>query len=260
MHANLKTALTVVAMAFATHAAAEVTFYENEGFTGRAFSADRSVRDFRAGGFNDRASSVVVTARNYEVCVDVQYAGQCRVLRPGRYPSLASMGMNDRISSVRSVGSNARYSEDRYAPSPNASWDGKDYRRRNQERLYEANVTSARAVVGAPEQRCWIEREQVPQQRSINVPGAVVGAVIGGVLGHQVGHGTGQDLATVGGAAAGGYIGSKVGSGQASAPQEVQKCASAPSQVPTYWDVTYNFRGQDHRVQMTNRPGATVRV
>ena len=41
MHANLKTALTVVAMAFATHAAAEVTFYENEGFTGRVLYVRR---------------------------------------------------------------------------------------------------------------------------------------------------------------------------------------------------------------------------
>jgi hypothetical protein len=43
--------------------------------------------------------------------------------------------------------------------------------------LYEANVTHVRAVVGTPEQRCWVEREQIPQdQHSANVPAAVAGA------------------------------------------------------------------------------------
>ncbi len=32
-----------------------------------------------------------------------------------------------------------------------------DYRRRENERLYEANVTYVRAVVGPPQQRCWVE-------------------------------------------------------------------------------------------------------
>jgi len=41
-------------------------------------------------------------------------------------------------------------------------------------------VTSVRAILGPPEQRCWTEREQVTQERSgVNVPGAVVGALIG---------------------------------------------------------------------------------
>jgi len=29
---------------------------------------------------------------------------------------------------------------------------------------------------------------------------------------------------------------------------------------PAYWDVVYNFRGQQHRVQMTSPPGQTVTV
>jgi len=163
------------------------------------------------------------------------------------------------------VSPTARIDESRYAPAPVASpdgRDGRDFRRRNEERIYQVAVTSVRAVVGTPEQRCWIEHEQVPQQRSgTNVPGAIAGAVIGGILGHQVGHGTGQDIATVGGAAAGGFVGANIGGGQqVRAPQDVQKCASVPSQAPTYWDVTYVFRGQEHRVQMTNQPGPTITV
>ena len=172
------------------------------------------------------------------------------------------MGLNDRVSSVRTIGRNARIDDNRYSPAPAPVYDN---RRRYNERVYEATVTSVHAVVGTPEQRCWIEREQVVQDRgNASVPGAIVGAIIGGVLGHQVGGGRGKDIATVGGAVAGGVVGANVGrssSGQQTTHQEVQRCASTPSQSrPEYWDVTYNFRGQDYRMQMTTPPGPTVSV
>jgi len=177
-------------------------------------------------------------------------------LRPGSYPSLAAMGMGRSISSVREVDRNARFDDSRYAPPPLAAYDN---RRRDNERVYEANVTSVRAVVATPEKRCWVEQEQV-QDRKYNVPGAVIGAVIGGVLGHQVGSGRGNDVATVGGAVAGGAVGANVGRGQTTT-QDVQRCENVPGQAQAdYWDVTYNFRGQEHRVQMTTPPGSTVLV
>ncbi len=140
-----------------------------------------------------------------------------------------------------------------------------DYRRRNNEPLYQADVLSVRAVVGTPEQRCWIEREPVVQERpAANVPGAVVGAVIGGILGHQIGSGTGQDIATVGGAVAGAVVGSNVGRdsyGNTVSTQDVQRCTSVPNTgQPDYWDVTYSFRGISHRVQMSTQPGRTILV
>jgi uncharacterized protein YcfJ len=261
MNALLKSALAVAAVAISTQAAAGVTFYEREGFAGRSFTTEQPVRNFERFGFNDRASSVVVLGDRWEVCEDARFSGRCVVLRPGRYPSLAAMGLNDRVSSVRDVSRNARIDDNRYAPAPVPVYDN---RRRNNERVYEANVTSVRAVVGPPEQRCWVEQEQVPQERSkLNVPGAVIGAVIGGVLGHQVGRGTGKDIATVGGAVAGGAVGSQVGrsGGQQVQTRDVQRCENVPSQArPDHWDVTYNFRGQEHRIQMTAPPGPTVTV
>lgn len=186
------------------------------------------------------------------------------VLRPGRYASFAAMGLNNRVSSVRAVGWSTRVSDDRYAPAPAPVYA---YAKRHDERLFEAQVLSVRAVVGPPEQRCWIEREQVTQsqpQSNVNVPGAIVGAVVGGVLGHQVGGGTGKDLATVGGAVVGGVVGANVGrdaAGQQVAVQNVRHCDTVPSQAkPDFWDVTYDFRGQQHRVQMTTAPGPTVTV
>ena len=96
------------------------------------------------------------------------------------------------------------------------------------------------------------------------MPGAVVGALLGGILGHQVGGGRGKDLATVGGAIAGGAIGAQVGrdgNPQPLATQSVQRCTEVPSQArPELYDVSYSFRGVEHRLQMTTPPGPTITV
>jgi len=137
-----------------------------------------------------------------------------------------------------------------------------DYRRQQGEPLYEAPVTSVRAVVGPPEQRCWVERQVVDTgSAGINVPGAVVGGVVGGILGHQIGSGRGRDVATGIGAATGAVVGASVGAPGAVYTQDVQRCANVSSAGRLdYWDVTYNFRGYEHRVQTTSPPGATILV
>lgn len=243
-------------------APAQIALFAREGFEGQAFTADRSLRNLNRQDFNDSASSAIVVGdQNWEVCDDVRFEGRCMVLRPGQYPTLAAMGLNNRVSSVRELDPNVRIDPRRYAPTPVAA---PDYRRRGQERLFEADVLSVRAVVGPPERRCWIEREQAAQeQNQVNAPGAVLGALLGGVLGHQVGGGSGKDIATAGGVIAGAVIGSKMGNSGASAQaRDVQRCEDVPSQArPEYWDVTYSFRGQEHRIQMTAPPaGRTITV
>jgi uncharacterized protein YcfJ len=148
-----------------------------------------------------------------------------------------------------------------YPPAYPAAYD---YRRRANEPLYEAPVTSVRAVVGPPQQRCWVERQVVETSPpSINVPGAVVGGVVGGILGHQIGSGRGQDLATGIGAAGGAVVGANVGrdaTGAVVYTQDVQRCANVATSPLDYWDVTYNFRGYEHHMQTTSPPGRTVLV
>jgi uncharacterized protein YcfJ len=328
MNAVLRNALVVAGVAFATQAAAEVTFYEHDDFKGRSFNTEQQVPNFNRFGFNDRASSVVVDRDWWQVCEDAQYAGRCVVLRPGRYPSLAAMGLNDRVSSVRVMSGNPfgngnmsapaaaqdprRHEDERgnrnpYLPGPAAMEEPRrgheergngnpylpapvvvddhnwrhdergygnpylpapvapyDYQRRYNERTYEANVTSVRAVVGPPEQRCWVEREQVVEEHKSNAPGAIVGALIGGILGHQIGGGSGKDLATAGGAVAGAVVGANISRDHDErqvSTQDVQHCANTERHArPEYWDVTYDFRGQEHRIQTTDRPGPTVTV
>ena len=240
----------------------QITFFEHDGFQGRAFAADGDVADFRQFGFNDRASSVMVLGERWEACDNVNFSGRCVILRPGRYPDLGAMGLNNRVSSVRVVRPTARVDDRRYAPRPVPVYD---WRRRPEERLHEADVVAVNAVFNTPQQRCWIEREQVVQEQQRgepNVGGAVVGGILGGILGHQIGNGTGRDIATVGGAVAGAAIGANVGrDGQIVTTQNVQRCApTAARGRPDYWDVSYVFRGVEHHVQMTVPPGRTVTV
>lgn len=125
-----------------------------------------------------------------------------------------------------------------------------------------SRVSSVRAVVGPPDRRCWVEREQVEDRGGPNVGGAVVGAIIGGIIGHQIGGGRGKDIATAGGAVAGGVIGSRVGQDRNdSDTRDVRRCETSVSGPPDYYDVTYDYRGVEHYVQMSAPPqGRTLFV
>ena len=262
MNWKLKAALGATAALLATQAAAQITFYEGEGYRGRAFTTDKQVWNFERIGYNDRASSVVVDRGQWEACTDAKFEGKCVILRRGSYDSLRQLGINDRISSVRPVARQSAYENPTPEPLPAPTYE---YRRRSNERVYEAPVTDVRAVVGPPEQRCWVERQQVVEQSGSdrNVGGAILGGIIGGVLGHQVGGGRGKDVATAGGAVAGALIGANSGrsdGGATTYDKNVQRCQNVASSTPAYWDVTYNFRGAEHRVQMSAPPGNTVSV
>ena len=229
---------------------AQITFYENENFGGKSFTTEQARENFLNVGFNDRASSMEVVGQSWEACEHAGYQGRCVLLRAGRYPTMASMGLDKQISSVKIAG----------AAAPVAN---RDYRRRQNERTYEADVTSVKAVVGTPEQRCWVEAGQVEAKGKVNIPGAIAGAILGGILGHQVGGGVGKDVATAGGAVAGAVVGANVGrtSGGQTGP-DVKRCEDMPGSAKAdYWDVSYVFRGQEHRVQMTAPPaGPTITV
>jgi uncharacterized protein YcfJ len=252
----------VGALLTATQVSAQVTFFEHDGFEGQSFTVSRPIRDFSRMGFNDRASSVVVVGERWEVCDDSEFGGRCAVLRAGRYPSLSSMGLNDRVSSARQIRRNDRVNNDRYAEPSTYNYE---FQRRGLERLYQAEVSAVWAVMGPREESCWIERDRYDRDRSNGtVPGAIFGAVIGGILGHQIGGGRGQDIATAGGAVAGAAIGANATRSNnygSDYGQDVRRCAETPtSGAPRYWDVTYTFRNVTHRIQMNTPPGRTVTV
>jgi len=245
------------AIIVAQQVGAQLTLYEHEGLRGQVFTADRPINDLERYGFNDRASSAVVQRGEWEVCEHANWQGNCIVLRPGQYPSLAAMGMSNRISSFRRVEGPPRYS---YAPPPPAPAPYPYYLQHG-ETLYTADVVAVRAVLGTPQQRCWVEQRQVVTDNSPNVPGAIIGGVVGGVLGHQIGNGRGNDVATAVGAVGGAAIGANVNRGAQTSTQNIQRCEAVPGTAkPQYWDVTYVFRGVQHRAQLSFAPGATISV
>lgn len=258
MNNTMKFAVAAAAMGLAAQASAQISLYEHDGWRGRVYSSNAQVRDLARGGYNDRASSVVVERGQWEVCSDANFRGRCMVLRRGSYESLSQMGMNDRISSVRPVKARDRY--DNEAPPPPVAQPSYEWRRRPSERIVEVPVQDVHAVLGTPEQRCWVERQQVAEPPRANPGGVIAGALIGGILGHQVGGGTGRDVATAGGAIAGAAIGNNVANQNNYSTRDVRRCENVGNQKPEYWDVSYNYRGALHHVQMNQPPGRTIAV
>lgn len=78
-----------------------ITFYENDNYRGRQFTADQAMDNFARTGFNDRIRSAVVHDGRWEICMDAGFKGSCSVLAPGAYPDLGAYA--GRISSTRLV-------------------------------------------------------------------------------------------------------------------------------------------------------------
>jgi len=89
--------------------AGELTLYEYGNFAGRSLAATDAIANFAPRGFNDRAASAVISRGTWELCPDADFRGRCVTLGPGRYPDLASMGLDRNLSSVREVGAAPDY-------------------------------------------------------------------------------------------------------------------------------------------------------
>ena len=245
--AALALAAALVALA-SPHATAQVTLYSDQGYRGASYPINWDMPNLDPYGFNDRTASVIVDRGRWEFCADQNFEGRCTVLTPGQYPSLASMGLDRSISSIRRVGGNVPGG---HPPAPPPNYN---YYPRYGETTYQADVIHVRAVGGPPGQRCWTENRGYSDR---NIAGAVVGGILGGVLGHQVGGGRGQSVATAVGAVGGAVVGSNVAGGR---PGSVQKCTNDYAGDPAYYDVTYRFRGRDYTAQLGFAPGPTIPV
>lgn len=265
MNHRTRLLLALFALLIAAPSLAQITLYEHEGYRGRAFSANGPAANLKGANFNDAASSIVVERGTWEVCEDAHYRGSCHVLRQGAYPSLRQFGLDNRISSVRAI--NARRGQPGVIAPPMSQPDY-PYRRRHNERLYQAEVTSVRAVYGDGRQQCWADGQySQSRDRDRNVGGAILGGILGGIIGHQIGDGSGQTAATVGGAAVGAAIGSNVGRDRdrdyrdgRGYDRNLQRCRDNRRGQPTYWDVSYVYRNTEHWVRMSYPPGRTISV
>jgi uncharacterized protein YcfJ len=257
MHTHFKKLLVLTGVALAAQSHAAITLYERNAFDGRSVTLQDRTGNFDRLGMNDSARSIVVDTERWEVCDDARFSGHCVVLRPGRYPNLRAVGMGDRISSARPLPWGEEVSDARMAPPP-PEYHG--WVRQEGERLTPANIVDVHAVVGPPEQRCWVDRQQYYSSRGDNVvPGAITGAVIGNIIGHQFGAG-GQTAGGLAGAAIGAQVGAANSPGVVTT-RDIQHCRTTSNSAVDFWDVTYMYGGVEHHVQMTTPPnGATILV
>jgi hypothetical protein len=106
----LKPLIVGIILAAAGSAAADsITFYQDDNYRGRSFTADQPVTNFARNGFNDLVHSAVVHEGRWEICIDSDFRGGCSVLAAGAYPDLGAYA--GRINSVRPV--DFRYSSER---------------------------------------------------------------------------------------------------------------------------------------------------
>ncbi|HVE54878.1 MAG TPA: beta/gamma crystallin-related protein [Ramlibacter sp.] len=259
MTRTLKAAFALSTLVLASQAMAQVVLYEREGFRGRSVVANGEVRNVERRALGETAASAVVERGRWEVCEQPRFQGRCAVLRRGNYPDLRGTGMQWNIASIRPAREGRRYDFEPQAAAGNGDYA---YRRRASERTTEVPIRDVRAIMGAGGQRCWVERQAVPVANQGSTGGAVIGAIVGGILGHQVGGGSGRDAATVAGVVGGAAVGNNLGRNQAPgyATQDVQRCESVQG-TPSHYEVTYNFRGTPHTVQMSAPPqGNTIIV
>lgn len=254
----IKAAFAASAMVLASQAMAQIVLYEGEGFRGRSVVVDQQVRNLERRALGGTAQSAVVERGRWEVCEQPRFEGRCAVLRRGNYPDLRGTGLQWSIASIRPAGDGRRYDL-----APQASTDDYQWRRRANERIHEVPVRQVRAIMGAANQRCWVERQAVQgvNPNNNNVGGAVAGAIIGGILGHQVGGGSGRDAATAAGVIGGAVVGNRVAGGNTAGPgyatQDVQRCETVQG-APAYYEVTYDYRGALHTVQMSAPPASNT--
>jgi uncharacterized protein YcfJ len=256
----IKAAFAVSALVLASQAMSQVVLYEREGFRGRSVAVNGEMRNVERRALGNTAQSAVVERGRWEVCEQPRFEGRCAVLRRGNYPDLRGTGLQWDIASVRPAREGRRYDLEPQA----SAGDDYAYRRRASERIHEVPIRDVRAIMGAGSQHCWVERQAVPVANpNANVGGAVAGAIIGGILGHQVGAGGGRDAATGVGAVAGAVVGNNVARNNSApgyAAQDVQRCQTVQG-TPAYYEVTYDYRGTPHSVQMSAPPpGNTIIV
>ena len=117
--------------------------------------------------------------------------------------------------------------------------------------------------IRVPRQECRTEYVQVPVQQQRGAGGGIVGGIVGGLLGNQVGSGSGRVAATAAGAIAGAMVGDRAENSnrpQGVQEQAVRQCRTVEAfeSRTTGYDVTYEYRGQNHTAFMQRDPGNRI--
>jgi hypothetical protein len=84
------------------HAHGSVDLFGEPDFRGMSLRISRDAGNFRAIGFYDRATSIIVNEGTWSLCTDAEFGGECHSFPPGRYSGIGG-GMDRAMSSARSV-------------------------------------------------------------------------------------------------------------------------------------------------------------
>ena len=79
------------------------TLYKDKDFKGESFRIYGQEADFTTLGMNDKVSSIVVHSGVWLFYENVGFEGKGLYLKPGSYPDLQQMGMDNRFSSCRGL-------------------------------------------------------------------------------------------------------------------------------------------------------------
>ena len=102
---TLLAAIAALGTGLAQAQSTELVIYKEANFRGAADTIKGEVANLE-NGFGREVSSMEVKGGSWEVCTKDHFKGRCRVIDEGRYPRLE--GLNDRIVSVRFLGSSAK--------------------------------------------------------------------------------------------------------------------------------------------------------
>jgi Beta/Gamma crystallin len=84
------------------YTAPRLQLFEGRQFRGRTLAVEQNVGDLGRAGFDDRASSAIVSGGTWEVCTEYNFRGRCQALPPGQYPDLGAQ-LENRILSARAI-------------------------------------------------------------------------------------------------------------------------------------------------------------
>lgn len=102
MNNALRIAFATLALS-AGAAQADVTLYKEQKFAGAAHTLRDATPNLAQQGFQNQASSAVVTGSRWEFCSSPEGRGDCVILNPGRYERL-DQKIYHRMESARPVG------------------------------------------------------------------------------------------------------------------------------------------------------------
>ena len=254
---TLKPLLGIAAVALAAHASAQVTFYEGEHFRGRTFAAAA-----KSGTSRRRASTNA--PRRWSSIADAGKSARTQLQGTLRGPAPRQLRLARQHGhgepDLLGAACHGRRQYDNEVPTPLVR-PNYEYRRRPERAgARGAGHVGARghgpagaALLGragpgrrkARSERAGCSHRRHPRRRP-RPPGR---------------RRQRQDVATIAGAVGGAALGANVD--RIRDPQsgrEVRRCEHVAGRPPQYWDVTYEYQGVEHRVQMTTPPGPTIAV